>query len=302
MAIRYAATSTAAGSTGTCSGASTRTRTAVPSARQLSWSARCRNAPTRPSSSRAGGRRSSTTRRTSASASRASRRRAASSCWARSGSWTWLAAASAAKAIPVNVGPRPSCSSRRSRRRSSSLASTIRSRDRCSSAETTTACRATASGAATVARIRRSASAETSLAGPEPDGQGADDLPAVAEVLRRRLGRPDPDRRDRSPVRLDGDVRQLQRVPDRGGHPERPRAAVLSSAPSRDDELGRIRAVAVHRPVDQPLQPRQQRGRDQDQQHGGQGRTTELGGDEDGPGRRPPRRRRPAPRGTATAR
>ena len=46
-----------------------------PSARQRSCSARCRRAPTRPSSSRAGGRRSSTTRRTSASAARVSRRK-----------------------------------------------------------------------------------------------------------------------------------------------------------------------------------------------------------------------------------
>ena len=125
VATRYVATSTAAGNRGISAGTSTSTSTDSPSARQPSWSARCWSAPTRPSSSSARGRSSSTSRRTSARATRVSRRSVVSRSFACLGSVSIrFAAASAPKAIPVNVGPSPSCSSRRRRCRSSSWVAT----------------------------------------------------------------------------------------------------------------------------------------------------------------------------------
>ena len=82
-----------------------------------------------------------------------------------------LAAASAAKAMPVSVGPRPSCSSRRNFRRSSSRAATIRSRDACSSSETTVECTATADWIGEHGQRATISSSELSFAGAQPNRQ-----------------------------------------------------------------------------------------------------------------------------------
>lgn len=158
VAIRYAATSMAAGSGGMGS-ASTTASSGAPSLRRDTCPARTSNEGTSPSSSRAAGRRSSTMRRTSAIAARLSLRTAASSFGTSSGErGARLAAASADRATPVSRGP-PSCSSRRSRHRSSSRAVTIRSRETCSCWESRVARTAMSRGPASSARTRTSAGA-----------------------------------------------------------------------------------------------------------------------------------------------
>ena len=108
MAIRYVATSIAAGKVGTSSGTSSRTCTDWSIGAPGKLISSLPQGPTSPSSSSAGGRRLSTSRRTSANAARVSRRRVVSSRCDCSGSSSMvLAAASAAKAIPVRVGPSP---------------------------------------------------------------------------------------------------------------------------------------------------------------------------------------------------
>ena len=109
-----------------------------------------RSASTRPSASRAAGPRLSTIRRTSRMADLVSDRTAERVPGARRPAHRRLLGEVGGgvghSATPVRSGPRPSCSSRRSRRRSSSRATTSRSRETWSSSRRVVACTAVVSG------------------------------------------------------------------------------------------------------------------------------------------------------------
>ena len=236
--------------------------TAAPSARQLSCSARCRRAPTRPSSSSAGGRRSSTTRRTSASAARVSRRSVVEQL-ARPGRGrsTRLAAASAVKAMPVRVGTEPVVQLAAQPaafllpRADQPLAGGLqllgdhggvdrhrqRRRER---------------GRAPAGRRRLSRRSPSRRPTVEP----ADGLAAVGQRQRRprRSGRW-PSAASTVAVASPGRRTAAAGLSDRAGHAGQSGVRRRQLLAELGDDPGRVGPVAVHRPVDQPLQPRQER-------------------------------------------
>ncbi len=165
ITIRYAATSTAAGSGPISSSAATDQlipdRRAGNATARLCSSARCLRADTRPSWSRAGGRRPSTSRRTSAISSRAWSESWSNSSAARSGSSARRSRAASSRIASVaREGPRPSWRSRRTRRRSSSRAVMRCWRDSCRSRLIDTAWTRAPTWLPTSSRRRRSAGAE----------------------------------------------------------------------------------------------------------------------------------------------
>ena len=180
---------------------------------------------------------------------------------------TRLRAASALSRTPVSAGPSPSCRSRRMRLRSSSSAAMVRCREACSSSVRTTECtagpacrtRSCSSAAPRPARPRRDARRpgrrpprRGGSAGTPPSSRSG--LPcSTVRSGRRRAGRP-----------ARATYGQRQRVGDGGGdggqhlvgcHGRLQPAAQLGEHP-----VG-VGARAEHQPVDQPLQPRAQRGR-----------------------------------------
>ena len=192
-----------------------------------------------------------------------------------------LRARSTCSVMPASVGPMPSCSSRRSVRRSSSRAATMRSRARCRSEVRRTACSAWPGVLGEVGEHAAVLGSERVLA----RAQAEHELPDLGSVMRERQRRPTAPvscpwaaRRSSLPVLLDLDrgVRQAQRLRDRlddagehglgrGRHLEAPREA--------RDGRGGIVALAVEQAVDAALQPRAQR-----VEHDGH----EAGGDDGG--------------------
>lgn len=157
----------------------------------------------------------------------------------------------------ASAGPRPSCRSRRTRRRSASLAVTSAWRERCASSPAETAWTTAATGRA---RSLSTAASAARIRWPARRDRQRADLPASEEQRHAERGRRcgSETGEHAPPRRLDGHMVEPQRLGHRVHHLVEDvvdRRRVIETLTEARQRSVRIPTIAVDHPVDHPLHP-----------------------------------------------